>query len=126
MMKSRGKIKRLLVEYDPSTDILFASVQPVPPALSDEVAEDFFVRFDERSNKPVGFECLDFLAHVDDARWLASLPNLGTFWFEDRPFERMGLVDLFRAIGRDIRGRSVPELREIFDRPWQATFEPAA
>ena len=54
----------MIVEHDRSTDILYASKDPIPAAANVEVEEGIYVRVDPH-NEIVGLQVLDYSARVD-------------------------------------------------------------
>lgn len=61
--------KRLRFAYDKKADILDISLGRPKKALSREVEDDFFVRFDPKTKKVIGFSILNF------EKWFKSLDD---------------------------------------------------
>lgn len=72
--------KGLRFAYDKEGDILDISVGTPREAISNEIADDFFVRIDPRTNEIVGFSILNFEKAVGRKKAKAlSVPVSATF-----------------------------------------------
>ncbi len=56
-------IKNLRVDYEPDSDILFASIGAPVPATSIEVETGVLIRISPEKDKVVGIEILDYCSH---------------------------------------------------------------
>ena len=70
--------KKLTFSYDKEGDILDISIGKPKKAISEEVAEDFFVRLEPKTKKVVGFMVLNFEKRFGKKK-PATLPILGNF-----------------------------------------------
>ena len=52
--------EKLRFAYDKEADILDISLGKPKKAISREIIDDFFVRFDHKTNKVIGFSILNF------------------------------------------------------------------
>jgi len=65
--------KKLRFAYDKKADILDISLGGPKKAISREIEDDFFVRFDLETNKVIGFSILNFekwFKGIDDHRFV--------------------------------------------------------
>jgi hypothetical protein len=76
--------RRMWARYSRERDVLFVSVQPVPHALSEPGAADFFWLRDTTTGDLIGFECLWFSRNMRDREWLRGLPQEPTFTVEGK------------------------------------------
>ena len=72
------------VTYELGSDVLLATCEPPQDAVSEEKAPDLFLRLSHAVGEVIGFECLEFSRHAQDAAWLKSLPDVGAFLVDGR------------------------------------------
>ena len=69
--------KQLKFNYDQEGDVLDISLDQARSAITKEIAEDFFVRVDEKTAEVLGFTILNF--QKQSKRSKRSLPIFGHF-----------------------------------------------
>ena len=71
--------KALNFAYDKEGDILDISVGQPEKAISEEVAEDIFVRLEPKTRKILGFMILNFEKRFNRTHKTETLPIIGNF-----------------------------------------------
>lgn len=66
--------KEIRMAYDDEGDILDISIGNPEKAISKEVEDDFFLRFNPASGEVVGFSILNFRKWFRDAKDIKTLP----------------------------------------------------
>jgi uncharacterized protein YuzE len=58
-----GSTSELILDYDQEGDVLYASLGPPQPAISDEIDDDILLRYCPPSPQVVGITILNFRRH---------------------------------------------------------------
>ena len=71
--------KKMRIAYDKEGDVLDLSIGKPKKAISREIEDDFFVRFDPVTGEVVGFSILNFEKWFKDLKDIKEIPIAGNF-----------------------------------------------
>lgn len=71
--------KQLSFTYDKEGDVLDVAIGSAKKAISREIAEDFFIRFDPKTKEVLGFMILNFQHQFRTDHETATIPITGHF-----------------------------------------------